>query len=863
MAAIIGFVDAIVEERLVGWAFDPAAPNRVVTVSLYGDGDLICTLSANQFRDDLFQAGHGDGRHGFAVRLPLEIFTAPVIIVKVLADDGSELVGSPARMRNRQTVIDRQTLASFGEAVYAAAASAKSADDLHGLSSWMVEHFGVVYQRQASLMASARARRGQFFDLIGEDVKISDVLRNAAEAVVTQYEPLHLAQVAQPRVSVLIPAFNQFSYTYRCLASILEHLPNCSIEILVIDDGSTDETVFAALVLSGSIRLLRTPRNVGFLGAVMLGSAAATGEFLMLLNNDTEVQAGWLDELVGTFDRDDRIGIAGSKLLFPDRTLQEAGGIIWRQANGWNFGRNQNADDPAFSYMRDADYVSGAALMIRRTLFDSVGGLSVEFAPAYYEDTDLCFKVQALNYRVVVQPLSRVVHWEGISAGTDVNGRTMKRHQRINQRIFLNKWSSTLQSHELSGSDPWQASERLVTRRALFIDDTVPTPDRDAGSNAATSHMKSLQRLGYKVYFVGADNMAKISPYTDQLERLGIQCFYAPFFWSVEEVFRRERAAFDIVYVHRVMNYVKYGQLIRVRYPDALVIFNVADLHHLRLEREASVKEDTTARLQAATMKAREIASARAADRVIVHSTYERELLQELVPDAVVTVVPWELEPAKMPLLPFGQRRGFAFIGGYNHVPNVDAAEWLIRDILPLIYAQDPSIECLLVGSQIPTALRTMKRPGLRVIGYVEDLPSLLAGLRLTVAPLRYGAGLKGKVLTSLAAGLPCVSTPCAVEGMNLPADFGSMVAPTAAEFAATILRLYSDEDENDSLAKAGIAFIRDNFSASRIDHLMEGVVKNVPSDLSHSQMDAEGPSVTPSVVPGTRKRRAVFEGLD
>src|SRR5205823_10814562 len=159
------------------------------------------------------------------------------------------------------------------------------------------------------------------------------------------------------------------------------------------------------------------------------GKVGVFRQIPVFLNNDTQVKPGWLDELYETLSRDDKIGIAGSKLLYPDGRLQECGGIIWRMGDGWNWGRDQNPEDPRFCYMRDSDYVSGAALMIKSSLFKQLGKFDEYYCPLYYEDTDLCFKVRKLGYRTVVQPASEVIHFEGASAGTSVTGSGVKRFQ--------------------------------------------------------------------------------------------------------------------------------------------------------------------------------------------------------------------------------------------------------------------------------------------------------------------------------------------------------------------------------------------------------------------------------------------------
>ena len=238
--------------------------------------------------------------------------------------------------------------------------------------------------------------------------------------------------------------------------------------------------------------------------------------------------------------------------------------------------------------MRDADYVSGAALMIRHDLLTKLNGFDDHYAPAYYEDTDLCFRARAEGFRVVVQPKSTIIHLEGQSNGVST-ASGLKRYQVINARKFRLRWADELDKHGINGQSPGREAERMVRKRALFIDVTTPTPDQDAGSNAALQHILSLQRLGYKVVFLPADNMANIPKYTEDLQALGVECWYAPYAWSVEEYFRRNEKDFDLVYIHRKANLLNYRHIVEKYVPTASVVFNYADIHALRDLREAEL----------------------------------------------------------------------------------------------------------------------------------------------------------------------------------------------------------------------------------------------------------------------------------
>jgi len=426
-----GHLDSMEWDQVSGWAFDPAHPDAPVTFEVWHDDRRVCQFKADRFRADLLSLNYGDGRRHFALALPKALFPSVRVVLRVcVAGSGIDLPGSPFVLVNDGPLLDA-SLTPLRHLTDKLIGDAREPDDLHELASFLLRQFDQVAQRQAALETAARTSLERFTAMTGGQ-DLSEILRQAAGAAVARYGRLHLPQTERPEMSVIIPVRGKFAYTHRCLSSILDHVPAASMEVIVVDDASDDETIFAGSVLSGGIRVVRNPRNVGFVGSVTAGVAASRGRMVMLLNNDTEVHEGWLDELLDTFRRDPGIGVAGSKLQYPDGRLQEAGGIVWRMGEGWNYGRLADPARPEFCFMRDADYVSGAALMIPRDLWDAVGGLSQEYAPGYYEDTDLCFKVRANGRRVVVQPHSVVTHHEGVTAGTDIGGVGMKRFQAVN-----------------------------------------------------------------------------------------------------------------------------------------------------------------------------------------------------------------------------------------------------------------------------------------------------------------------------------------------------------------------------------------------------------------------------------------------
>ena len=389
---------------------------------------------------------------------------------------------------------------------------------------------------------------------------------------------------------------------------------------------------------------------------------------------------------------------------------------------------------------------------------------------------------------------------------------------------------------DLRGRGPDRRRARVAgqpppPRRVLVVDQRAPEPDRDGGSNALVSHMRSLQRLGFQVAFA-AQEMAG-GPAIQRLEALGIQCCHQPWYASVEEVLRREADTFDVVYLHRVAVASAYTVLARQTQRRTRLLFSVADLHHVRLARQGRFEDRPELLSEAERSWGLETWAAHQADAVITHSTMEAELLRAAVPGAAVHVVAWSV-PLRSPALPFAKRAGMALIGNFTHAPNASAVRTLRDDIMPLLRRDDPAIVCQLVGDGLPPSLQPVE-PGLTYAGPVASLDSVFDRVRLTVAPLQFGAGLKGKVMASLAAGIPCVCSPVAAEGMGLPPSLrDELVVPDTAAAVRAIRRLHNDKAYNTQLARHGRRFAGQAFSETTLDAAMRQVLGSAaPSGIT------------------------------
>jgi glycosyltransferase involved in cell wall biosynthesis len=390
------------------------------------------------------------------------------------------------------------------------------------------------------------------------------------------------------------------------------------------------------------------------------------------------------------------------------------------------------------------------------------------------------------------------------------------REARLIHRQLTRRWGK-VEPADTAGSAP--------RPRALIVDDWMPAADQDAGSAAILSHARALQALGYEVSFVAAEELSPSVAAIAALESQGIRCCHAPYYASVEEVLRRQRDCFDVIYLHRVGNAARYMNLARRYATKAYLVYSVADLHHLRLARQAKIEGRQELLAQSHRVCVAECAAARAADAVITHSAVEAAWLSRTVRGVNVHVVPWAV-PVRPSATPWQERRGIAFIGNFAFAPNLDAARFLAEEIMPRVRREDSSIECLLVGSRMPPEIRRLQAPGIVVLGHVPELGSLFERVRLTVAPLRYGAGVKGKVLESLAAGVPCVMSPVAAEGIELPATLAAIGSNTE-ELATQILRLYSSDPAGNGSMQAALSFIGERFTeaevAARLKPAIEG----------------------------------------
>ena len=346
----------------------------------------------------------------------------------------------------------------------------------------------------------------------------------------------------------------------------------------------------------------------------------------------------------------------------------------------------------------------------------------------------------------------------------------------------------------------------------MIVDATTPTPDQDSGSLRMVNLMKVLRAEGCAIRFF-ADNRAWLPRYTADLQQLGVEVLWHPYLADPVRWFAEQGSLLDAVILSRHYIASQYVDLVRQHAPKARLVFDTVDLHYLREQREAELAQREDLRRQAAVTREKELELMRRCDVTLVVSPVEQNLLAGEVPEAQVEVLSNVHEV-------FGRRTGFAertdlmFVGGYQHPPNVDAVQWFADEILPLIRAEAPDIRFHIIGSKAPESIAKLaERDGIVFHGFVEDIEPLLDGIRIAVAPLRWGAGVKGKVNMSMSYGQPVVATPIAVEGMYAEPERDVLVADNAVDFAAAVLRLYHDEALWQQISDNGLLNVETHFS--------------------------------------------------
>jgi len=600
-----------------------------------------------------------------------------------------------------------------------------------------------------------------------------------------------------PRASILIACHRHVDLLASCLDSLKRNVTTkVAFETIVVFNGTPDaerQRVSGAL---RDARVIVSAVNLGFGGANNRAAREAGGEYLVMLNDDAEVQPEWLESLVATADENPEAGAVGSKIVFPDGALQEAGSVIWSDASTIGVGRYLPAGSRRYDYLREVDYASASSLLVRRETFEAIGGFDERFFPGYNEDVDLCLAMRRRRQQVLYQPRSVIVHHESQSGGEARTFLIMR-----TRPLLREKWSQELAHlptpapHNPTAIELAVHRARRSPRRLLIIDDRVPERGIGSGFPRMLDAMRELSAAGYAISLYPTDTQEGDRR---EVQDLGVDVIEAP----LAEHLRRPATCYDAAIVSRPHNLKLLGRLRRSQ-PQCPIIYDAEALFHRRLEREAELlrtsgrKASERVCFEAEQARRLEHRVVHEVDRVVAVSEVEADLLRSVPGHCPVEVIEGRTD-ARITRRPFLQRSGMVLVAGWlapYPSPNSDGLEWFAAEVLPLIKRRLPWARVSVTGVNPPVELTRLAGPSLRFVGHVEDLSEIYDEARMAVVPVRYGAGIKDKALRALQHGVPVVATSVGAEGVEGAGGPAVAVADSPLKFAENAIGLLDDHE--------------------------------------------------------------------
>ena len=612
---------------------------------------------------------------------------------------------------------------------------------------------------------------------------------------------IEFTEYSNPEVSIIIPIHNEITQTIFTLKYIFQQLCTFSYEVIILDDASSD-TFRDVLKNIKGLRYHRNSEPLGTIKTLNNYSKVVKGSYILFLENGVLLHPGCLQSMSDSFKHHIELGVVGGKLLDEKGAIKSIGGNIDKETTISNLGHGQDQAHPRYNYVRKLDCVNEQIFMIKTQLLESLNGFTESFTDLQYAVSDLCCKVRKNGKTVLYQPKSVSNELE-----TKKDNKNSKEVISKNKKIFNHHWNKTDAEHSLHFTKKPLGS-------ILYVDATTPEPNKDAGSVNAKYSMKAFLELGYNVQFIPGTNFAYWNEATRSLQQMGVECIYHPFYSDMASFLNERKNDLDYVVLSRVCCNELFLKIIRQYCPRAKIINNTVDLHFLRMEREAKIQGNKEIALAAKNIKAIELEIMRDTDATILLSEFEHETLAKIknIKNKLWTI-PLVLPEAKR-LVSYNNTNNIVFIGGYNHPPNVDAVDWLVQEIWPEMFKKLPGVKLIICGSSMPNRFHDYANKNIELRGFVEDLDELLSQTRLTLAPLRFGAGLKGKVASSIGAGVPCIGTPIAFEGMNEKGlSKVRLEVSTPLEFAELAQKVYFDENYWNNLSKNGCDYYNNNYA--------------------------------------------------
>ena len=584
-------------------------------------------------------------------------------------------------------------------------------------------------------------------------------------------------------VTIIIPAYNNIQLTMNCLKSISLAKTKVKYKIILIDDCSNEIDIKPFYKIK-NIKFIRNKKNIGYLLSNNLAAKEVNTKFIYFLNNDTLVSDYWLDELVDEFYRTPNVGAVGSKMCLSQTKIQEAGGEIRYDFSARNVGKFKNINILKYNFARETSYCSAASLLTITKIFKNRNYFDRRYAPSYCEDSDYCLYLISKGYKVIYQPFSKIIHLE---SQTSVNVSEQIKRNNIKLK---KKWKKFKFIKDLDFRDDLNNFNKP---KILLIEETFINPDNDAGSVTVYNFIMIFINLGFRVS-VYLSTTTFLSNFCLNLMKKKIE-----FLDLTELNLNLNPINFDIIFIFRPSSYVFLKKIIDLNKinKNTKLIYYGHDLHYLRLEREFKINKKISTYYEAKNIKKIENEIFQNIDCIIVTSSNEINLIKKINSFSKVIKFPLMMKSA-VTEKEFYERKNICFFGNFLHRPNVDAINFFASEIFPSLKKKIPGIQFHIYGSNIPKDLITKIQnldKKIKVKGFAADLKEILNNYKINIVPLRYGAGIKGKIGISLISGLPSIASSIAVEDMDCKNFRDIIICDKKEEYIRNIVQLYSNKD--------------------------------------------------------------------
>ncbi|VVC53491.1 protein of unknown function [Beijerinckiaceae bacterium RH AL1] len=607
---------------------------------------------------------------------------------------------------------------------------------------------------------------------------------------------IRLPNAQHPKVTIVIVMYNEAELSLLCLRSMAAgHFRD--VEVIIVDNFSTDDTYLLLKRVDGA-RIIRNIEDLYFLRAANQAAAKARGSMLLFVNNDTYLAANALRYGVETMESADDIGVVGGMLIHPSGRLQEAGAVIWSNGDCQGFRRGDDPSAAVYGYRRDVDYCSGAYMLVRRDVFEELGRFDQIYAPAYYEEADLCMRVRRHGFRIVYDPRVVVDHYEFASASSDDEPSVLMRRNRA---IFIERHASALGRRHLPlGSDMMLARTSDRQRPVvLVIEDLLPFEAYGAGFPRTLKIVQALVRIGFAVQYYSV-HQAQFDASQDRA-KLPVDVEFivgADRPPSVVDVLRERIATAAALIVCRPANMKTVKALVA----DDVGLFAgkpiIYDAEALCAPREVARTEELRKEgisWVPAMDLAEELSLPSDADCVIAVNEAEAQSFRSaghLNVHVASTALPLQASIAD-----FQHRSTILFVGRLDHdsTPNVQSLRWFVREAWPRVSSTlGSSARLVIAGTLGAKWLETIEDLSIDVLGPVDDLSPLFEQAKIFIAPARFAAGIPLKVLETASRGVPAVISPLLAKQLGWAAGKECLASESADGFADACISLFQDK---------------------------------------------------------------------